>query len=266
MLDRVDQQKQSLSLKDDGFEHFFFERTELNVDVDKHLDSIKREFDELDRDPYGIADNRFRSYARGILLPWKPEFSWIPPTKLVRGRPMTEYYQGAYNPDFSGEKRVLPAISEKAKSNPLLHRLIWADFDRSFWPDSLRSHPLQVGVSFIKLQVDTEHPRALSTPDSFHQDGETFTFAHLISRMGVVGGINSISYPAAAGKGLADIPHGQVLAEFELCQPLETYAIFDPLVSHYVSPIELADGCEKGERSIMLVDFTPMVPLHHVGQ
>ena len=266
MLDKSDRLKPPSLLEQQGFERYCLDRHDLNMDVEGPLKQIQNEFDSLSRDPYGSGDNRFRSYARGILLPWKPEFNWIPPTIVVDGRPVTEYYQGAYNPDFSGERRLLPAISEEAKSNLLLRRLIWIDFDRTFWPKALRAHPLQVGLSFIKLQVDADHRRALSTPDSFHQDGETFTFAHLVQRTGIVGGVNAIASPSARGKTPAEIADEERFEEFELARPLESYAVFDPLVSHYVSPIELEDGRHKGERSIILVDFTPMVPIHHVVQ
>ncbi|WP_375411818.1 2OG-Fe dioxygenase family protein [uncultured Bradyrhizobium sp.] len=246
-----------------GFEKFAIGAADVNLEIDSHLDQIKSEFDALRRDPYGPSDNRFRSYARGLLLPWRSSFEWIPHTTLVNGHPTTEYFQGPYNPHFSGERRILPSITEKTKSNPLLLRLIWLNFDRTFWPKELRAYPLQVGVSFIKLQVDTENRRALSTPDNFHQDGETFTFAHLVKRNGVLGGINAITHPSGAGKTLHEVPRDDLLAEFELRQPLESYAIFDPMVSHYVSPIELAEG-NRGERSIMLIDFTPMITQHHV--
>jgi hypothetical protein len=249
-----------------GFERYFVGAADVSMNIEHHLEQIRREFDMLCRDPYGPSDNRFRSYSRGILLPWNASFEWIPPTKLVAGHPTTEYFQGPYNPHFSGERRVLPSITENTKSNPLLRRLIWLDFDRTFWTKELCGYPLQVGVSFIKLQVDTENRRALSTPDSFHQDGETFTFAHLVRREGIQGGVNAITHPSAAGKSVAQVPHGEFLAEFELHEPLESYAIFDPMVSHYVSPIELAADCGKGERSIMLIDFTPMVTLHHASQ
>lgn len=251
-------------LEQHGFERYAIEAADVNMDIKDHLSQIRQEFDSLRRDPYGQSDNRYRSYSRGIVLPWNGSFEWIPPATIVKGDPATEYFQGPYNPLFSGERRILPAITEAAKANALLRRLIWWDFDRTFWPKDLRGYPLQVGVSFIKLQVDAENRRALSTPDTFHQDGETFTFAHLVRREGIRGGVNAITYPAAAGAPREQVPASEVLAEFELRQPLETYAIFDPKVSHYVSPIELLAGCSRGERSVILIDFTPMITIHHL--
>jgi len=266
MLEINYQASSMVPLKNKGFEHFFIETYNLDVNAELNLKKIQHEFDKLSRDRYGEEDNRFRSYARGVLLPWKAKFEWIPPTQFANGQPSTEYYQGPYNPEFSGERRLLPAISDEMRSNPLLCQLISENFGRTFWPETLWMHPLQVGVSFIKLQVDVDHRRALSTPDSFHQDGETFTFAHLVKREGIIGGINAIADPSAAGKVATDVPREQLLAEFQLCRPLESYAIFDPLVSHYISPIELESGHSRGERSIVLIDFTPMVPLHHAIQ
>ncbi|MGY4306942.1 hypothetical protein ACVIJ6_004185 [Bradyrhizobium sp. USDA 4369] len=266
MMNHPQPMRTTTPLEQHGFERYVIGAADVNLDVDRHLDQIRQEFSSLLRDPYGQSDNRYRSYSRGILLPWNASFDWIPPTTLVNGHPTTEYFQGPYNPHFSRERRILPSITETTKANPLLRRLIWWDFDRTFWTKELWGYPLQVGVSFIKLQVDAENHRALSTPDSFHQDGETFTFAHLVKREGIEGGINAITYPSAAGKVREQVSNNELLAEFELHAPLESYAIFDPKVSHYVSPIELARDCSRGERSIMLIDFTPMVTMHHLPQ
>jgi hypothetical protein len=252
-------------LREAGFDHYQLHPTDLGDASGRFLEQIGEEFDRLPRDPYGgDTDNRFRSYARGVVLPWERKLTWLPTATDAQGKPTTEYYQGKYNPEFANQKRALRALSDDIKHSPFLHRLIWMDFDLTFWPAPYRAIPLLLGVSFIKMGVDAEHRRAFSTPDSFHQDGEVFTFAHLIKREHVTGGVNAIAKPACAGKHLTEIGSDELLATFELCRPLETYAIFDPLVSHYVTPIELAPGEDRGERSIMLIDFTPYIPAHYV--
>jgi hypothetical protein len=253
------------ALRKTGFDHYQLHPADLGDDSGRFLEQIGEEFDRLPCDPYGGGtDNRFRSYARGVVLPWERKITWLPTATDMYGRPTTEYYQGKYNPEFADRKRALRALSDDIKRSPVLHRLIWMDFDLTFWPAPYRAVPLLLGVSFIKMGVDAEHRRAFSTPDSFHQDGEVFTFAHLIKREHVTGGLNAVAKPACAGRRLTDIGDDELLATFELHQPLETYAIFDPLVSHYVSPIELAPGERCGERSIMLIDFTPYIPAHYV--
>ncbi len=92
-----------------------------------------------------------------------------------------------------------------------------------------------------------------------HRDGETFTFAHLFTRHNVTGGINYIAESEWANYTLSNIPCDNIKAKFELHETFETYAVYDKLVSHYISPIELENEALRfGCREIILLDFSMM--------
>lgn len=251
------------ALRDRGYARIPVSDLAIDFDHASALAEIRREFDGLERDPYGDQDNRHRRYARGVLLPWSEHFEWIPAARGPGGAEITEYYQGAYNPLFSDLPRALPAISQAARRNPLIRHLIKRDYARIFLEDRQRIGPLNVGLSFIKTAVPGGGGKALSTPDTLHQDGELFTFAHLINRQNAEGGVNTIATPGMAGRHPDQVAAADILASFELQAPLESYAIFDPLISHHVSAVTARDPDSAAERCIMLIDFTPMVPVHH---
>ncbi|KEF38678.1 2OG-Fe dioxygenase [Schinkia azotoformans MEV2011] len=118
---------------------------------------------------------------------------------------------------------------------------------------------VHVGVHFVKLLVKNNGEKAVSSPNNLHQDGEPFTFAHLIKRENVVGAINAIATPKNAGKTLSEVDKQELHATFEISNPLDSYGVYDPLVSHYVSPIEKGIKDKPGERSVILIDFQPTV-------
>ena len=51
-----------------------------------------------------------------------------------------------------------------------------------------------------------------------------------------------------------------MIARFTLEKPWEGWVVNDKRVAHYVWPIEVAAGYERGRRVILLTDFTPMAP------
>ncbi|MGH8356644.1 MAG: 2OG-Fe dioxygenase family protein, partial [Pseudomonas sp.] len=58
-----------------------------------------------------------------------------------------------------------------------------------------------------------------------------------------------------------DARSSQIWAEFTLSEPLDSFAVHDPKVSHYISPIKKLDDASPGvcERCIVLVDFSPTI-------
>ena len=116
-----------------------------------------------------------------------------------------------------------------------------------------------LSVHFIKLCVKKEGDRATSSPDCLHQDGEPFTFAHLIERSNVIGGTNAIAIPEAAGNKPEDVDNNDLIEVFEITEPLESYGVYDPKVSHYVSPIKKGNGNQIGVRSVILIDYQQTV-------
>lgn len=96
------------------------------------------------------------------------------------------------------------------------------------------------------------------SPDCFHQDGEPFTFAHLVRRASdTCGGINYIGSVDVRNRALNDVLDDEIIARFELREFMDSFAVHDPRVSHYVTPIRKATSHgEDAERCIILIDFS----------
>lgn len=219
---------------------------------------LRAAYEDLPQDPYAPDSGRYRRYARGVFLPWSREFFWMPATERQAREGMNGYYQGNHNPEYVGVVRDLPAITKAVCDNPLLLDMIQFDFSQTRWNEDDSVWPLYVGVHLIKLHIAEEGREAVSSPNEIHQDGEPYVFAHLVYRDNAEGGFNLIATPDYRGKQPQDVPPEGRLAEFELNKPLDTYAIADDLVSHYVGPIRKSDGPGPGERAIVLTDWVPM--------
>src|SRR5690625_7799112 len=94
-----------------------------------------------------------------------------------------------------------------------------------------------------------DEDKAVSSPDCLHQDGEPFTFAHLIERKNVKGGTNVIGIPEVRGKQPDEVDEKDLHEVFEISKPLESYGVDDSAVSHYVGP---EDGAAV--RSVILIE------------
>jgi hypothetical protein len=246
------------ALVEHGFARYDLAKELGITESDTVFQNLRAEFVDLPPDPYATEAGRNRRYARGIFMPWSREFSWIPDTDFGDQGYMNGYWQADHNPEYVGVVRKLPAMSETARNNPIIHQILAFDFAQTRWSQRDAAFPLHVGVHLIKLAVDDHEHEAISSPNELHQDGEPFVFAHLVYRSNVVGGLNVIAPPQYRGKMPSDVPTGEALAEFELTKPLESYGVTDEKVSHYVSPIKRGTGAEPGERAVVLVDFTPM--------
>ena len=250
-------------LSEKGFARYRHE--DILAGIDEHdtdglFEQIRQFFTDLPADPYAAGCNRYRGYGRALVVPWERSLTWLPTILDPQLGPVTEYYQGDHNPEYRGERRRFFAIPAEVQENPLLRDIILFDVDQTLWLEHLNNGPLHVGVHFVKLAVDTPDDEAVSSPNVLHQDGEPFTFAHLISRDNVVGGVNVIAPPRCAGLLPEEVTSDLVLAEFTLENPLESYAVHDPKVSHYVSPVRRGNQRRRGERGVLLVDVTPYVP------
>jgi hypothetical protein len=120
-------------------------------------------------------------------------------------------------------QRSFPTLHERTEANSLLRKLVLFDFSETRWSEQAQL-PLHVGVHMIKISVPQDSELGLSSPDVLHQDGEPYTFAHLIYRRNAVGGVNSIAMPAAAGTRAEQLASDTLLARFEYrCGPRETW-------------------------------------------
>lgn len=223
------------------------------------LRQIEEGFARLPEDPYAPGTNRFRRYSQAVYLPWSGELSWMPGLPDPVHGTVTEYDQHGYNPEYAHVRRRFPEIPAALRDNPLLQRLIRFDVEEALWLDELRRSPLYAGVHMIKLAVREPGGTAVSSPDCLHQDGgsATFTFAHLIACRNVRGGENVIATPESVDRQPDDVPPAAVHARFTLAEPLDTYAVHDPRVSHYVGPVHRGDGPGPGERCIVIIGVAP---------
>lgn len=246
-------------LRQEGYIKFRLADVITDIDMEAELKEIALEFAHLPVDAYAPDLNRYRRYSRAVILPRTGQVEWLPNTLDASGQPVQEYFQGQYNPEYAGSYRRFPPLSEKVKANQLVERIIQFDFHQTFWDERDVLLPVHVGVHFVKLKVETDGDEAVSSPNCLHQDGEPFTFVHLVKRENVIGGVNVIADPACAGRLPHEIESESVRDAFTLKDSLESYGVCDQIVSHYVSPVKKGSENRDGERSAILIDFQPTV-------
>ncbi|SFJ59335.1 2OG-Fe dioxygenase family protein [Thermoflavimicrobium dichotomicum] len=245
-------------LEEKGYSRFHLAEEITDLDVDLYLKALEKEFENLPIDPYAVNKNRYRRYSRAIIMPWSKKIEWLPNYHL-NGTPVCEYFQGRFNREYLEDYRAFAPLSDAVKANPLLHRIIQYDFEMTFWDDRELILPIHVGVHFVKMLAETDQDQSVASPDHIHQDGEPFTFVHLIARRNVAGGINTIATTECAGKRREEVDEQLIIEEFELKEPLESYGVCDKMVSHYVSAVKKGPDAVPGERSAILIDYTPLI-------
>jgi hypothetical protein len=249
-------------LRTDGFVRHSAEQMRQRIrasNFDADLDQIRRVFDTLPADAHAPGSNRRRRYARAIVAPWDLSLWWVPTVEDERHGDVHEYYQGRHNPEYPGSRRVFPAIPKELFDNEVFRGLVLDDLSQTLWLPEFEKSLIHVGIHFVKLVVHEEDAEAVSSPNVLHQDGEPFTFAHLIRRENVRGGVNYIAPPRCTGMLPSELREEVFCDSFLLKEPLDTYAVYDPLVCHYISPLRRGDEAGEAERSVVLVDFTPFV-------
>lgn len=164
----------------------------------------------LEKDPYAPENTiRHRRYGNAIILPWKNnELHWLP-TKIQGGKQFSGYDQGSNNPEHDSI-RYFNALSPQLKSTEFMNQLVIEDFEKTF---GLNDHylPVYVGVHIVKVICKDNEKLGFSSPDCFHQDGEPFTFAHLISRSeNALGGRNYIADIESRNKTLSQVNNNNI--------------------------------------------------------
>jgi len=161
------------------------------------------------------------------------------------------------NADHNGSRRKFAPLPPDAYSNDLLKELVISDLASipldDFWVNSNRS-PILIGIHLVRMYA-TEGRPGVSSPNHPHQDGEPFTFVHLVQRHGITGGESQVYQSIQHQKGKAH--PGKQLFHKTLEQPMETLAVFDRSVFHHVTAVNVADGFVEGYRDVVLVDMTP---------
>lgn len=245
-------------LKKNGYEYYDLKKSLDSPHLDRDLEELKQEFATLPVDSYAKELNRYRKYARAVIVPGTDQVQWLPSIETEEGE-MYKYFQGSFNPEYTNSARDFPAIPERVRANRLLNDIVLFDYKQTFWREEDLLLPVHAGIHFVKLEVENEGDIAVSSPNHLHQDGEPFTFAHLVHRQNVEGGLNAIGIPDVAGEVPEDVDESRLLEQMTLTEPLESYGVFDPMVSHYVAPVTKGDEEEKGQRSMILIDFQPTV-------
>lgn len=115
-----------------------------------------------------------------------------------------------------------------------------------------RCAPYVSPIDLLRCVLDEVWPAGHDSPDCFHQDGEPFTFAHSVRRASnACGGTNYIGSVDVRNRALNDVLDGEIIASFELREFMDSCAVHDPRVSHYVTPIRKATNHgEDAERCI----------------
>src|SRR6266540_3696198 len=209
------------------------------------LERLQAAVDDLPADPYAPSANRYRRYSSGVLLPWCRRIEWMP-VRLGPHGPYSEYYQGDYNPEYLSMVRRMVPFEEGLLHDPFLTEIVWHDFDLTFWNEAQLIRPFVAGVHLVKLLASRSGDRAVSSPDHLHQEGEPFTFVHLVKRQNAAGVATTIGVPGCAGRKPEEVDPASILQQFALREPLESYGVHDPRVSHYVSALERGPQARPG--------------------
>ncbi|MGJ0624356.1 2OG-Fe dioxygenase family protein [Xenorhabdus bovienii] len=179
---------------------------------------------------------------------------WLPTKKSDKGE-LSGYDQENNNPEYNNI-RYFNSISSELKNTKLLQDTLIDDFNKTFF---LKEHnlPIYAGVHIVKIICSDNSKPGFSSPDCFHQDGEPFTFAHLVKRSpNVLGGDNYIANVASRNKKLEEINSSDIISKFKLQNFLEIFAVCDEKVSHYVSHLTLKEKTGESYRRMILIDFS----------
>lgn len=256
----VNYQDSFLALKSSFEKNGFLQYKAAEVDFDSKR-VIFEEFQMLEKDQFAPSDTqRFRRYGNALILPWEKEIKpiWLPPVANDNGEYLSGYDQGTNNPEHSSI-RYFNALSEEVKKTKYLNQLVIDDYKLTF---GLNDHylPIYIGVHFVKLTSNSSDILGISSPDCFHQDGEPFTFAHLIYRSNnIIGGENYIAHPSERNKSLKEVNEKNIYSHFTLKNISDSFAVHDSSVCHYVSPIKKIESHQDnliGERWMILIDYS----------
>lgn len=80
-----------------------------------------------------------------------------------------------------------------------------------------------------------------------------------MKKTNITEGTRAIAIPEAAGNKPEEVDNNDLIEVFEITQPLESYGVYDPDVSDYVSPVEKGNGNNFGVRSVILIDYQQTV-------
>jgi hypothetical protein len=228
-------------------------------DVGKTREAFIESCKDIPADQHCEKGVRHRRYQPFVLHPWSGTLESMPPVwDAGRKDYVTRYLQSVrINPEHGGEARGFAPLTNAQVTNLFLRSTVRRCFGVLPWRETHK--PVFVGVHIIQLVAKPGAP-AVSSPDLLHRDGEPYTWAFLLARVNVDGGENIIAVPEAANRHPSEVLEESVLARFTLTKPFEGWVVDDRKVSHYVSPVSLAQDAGIGWRTILLIDFSPAIP------
>ena len=216
----------------------------------------------VDENSGGRESLRHRHYSTGSFsrrAAHGNRFHLFPPYVDSRGKVFTTYLQPAgANRDYGHERRFDPLPDELLCHRGLqeIVELCYRATPGSIFP-GVGADLLKVGIHLISLQPEKGRA-AISSPNRAHFDGEYVTFIVMLERAGVVGGDSLVVERAYADWHPDDVPEESRLFRATLAEPLDMLGTDDRRICHYVYPV-FARKNDCGRRSVLLVDFTPLV-------
>jgi hypothetical protein len=217
----------------------------------------------IDRNPGGREAGRRRYYSVGVYLRRAAagkRFVPSPPCVDGMGREFTTYLQPpGMNRDYAAERQFAP-FPDRLLEHPGVQDVIDLCFQAtpsSLFPDQGRGW-LKVGLHLICLEAEGARP-GISSPNRAHVDGELSTTIIMLNRDNVKGGESLVVERQFADTHPNEIPFEHRRAELTLEGPLDMLTVDDRRLAHYVFPV-YARNNTRGHRTVLLVDFTPLVP------
>jgi hypothetical protein len=240
-------------LKNKGYSVLLKNEIHLAPDLQVALACLGSTFDDAPND----GSSRRRFYSRYIVGPYAT-------VDALDLRPysssfMSSDYQQAddINPEQYGALRSYAPLPASVWSNSLLREMIFFDLNllplSDFWLNA-RRNPVSVGIHLIRMVALPDKP-SVPSPSIPHQDGEPFTFIHLINRRGVAGGDSQV-FRNVPVNGFNT--RGELIGDFTLENSLDSLAVWDRDVFHHVTAVEVAEGHAEGVRDVLIIDFTPL--------
>lgn len=247
-------------LEINGYAFLSGEKFRMGLDVEESVSNLRKSFEELPVDPYDHKGLRHRRYGRFLYIPWQDVLLEQPAIIDDAGQRVVEYVQPlSFNSEHGGKRRPFTPLHPVTRHNIALLELIRFDFWSLPIPEDWAGMPITVGVHQVSL-YPANGKIAVSSPNHFHQDGEPFTYVHLMERRNVEGGFNYIGGPELAGFHPSEVDQNHIKDSFLLESFLDSFVVYDKMVSHYVGEVMEGNGLGVPIRAALLIDFTPNFP------
>lgn len=217
----------------------------------------------VDQSRGGCEAGRHRYYSVGLYVKYAAagtRFVPCPPFVDISGERYTSFLQPpGMNRDYDTERRFQPFPENLIGHNGLqeIVDLCFQLTPSSLFPNEARDW-LRAGLHLVSLHAEGTRP-GISSPNRVHVDGELSTSIVMLERVNVVGGASLVVERDFVDMHPNEIPFECRRTCMTLEETLDILTVDDRRVAHYVFPV-FARKNAKGHRTVLLVDFTPLVP------